>query len=103
MPKVGFVQVAALSWEITLDGVLTGVVITAPDAAAVESVLVRLGQLVKLGQGAEIYSEHYRGYADATLTRQQLPKEALPPATLAALDEADALVREIKATIARLP
>ena len=100
MAKMGFAKRAGLSWEVTMDGAPTGVMITAPDAKAVDDVLVRLGQLVKLGTGAEIYTEHYRTYSEATLARQELPKEALPPQTLAALDEASALVRELKGVAA---
>lgn len=100
MGKIGFSRTAGLTWEVTLDGAPTGVTITAPDANAVDTVLVRLGQLVHLGTGAEIYTEHYRAYSEATLARQELPKAALPTATLDALDEASALVRELKAVAA---
>jgi len=88
-------------WALRIDGVDTGVTISAPDTPEAATALVRLAELVKLGEGAETYVPHFRAYSEATNARQELPKEDLPAEVLDGLNQAAAVVRELKAEIAK--
>lgn len=103
MPSVRWVPNGNVNqWAVTIDGVDTGVVISAPGGTPEQLVaLQRIAELVKNGEGAEIYIEHFRAYSDATGARREMPAEALPKATKDALDEASAFIRELKAEAAK--
>lgn len=94
MAKFKWTPVAPETWEMSIDGVNTGITLHAPAASA--DALSQLDKALRFAMQAEVYLPHFRAYNIATNARAQLPKEALPPEVLDGLAEAEAFDRVLK-------